>query len=77
MSAIVVWTPEGCAIENELVAVLAKQRSVWLASRDDFALKILVTLRFRLSSCFNFIISVCVCACVLRTNNMKSTLLNF
>lgn len=45
------------------MALLAKQRSVWVASRDDFALKILVTLRFRLSSCFNFIIIVVgVCA---------------
>lgn len=44
-SATVAWAPEGCPSEKAPVAPLAKQRSVWVASRDDFALKILVIVR--------------------------------
>jgi len=42
----VVWTPEGCAGENELEAPPAEQRSLRVASEDDFALTILVIIRF-------------------------------
>lgn len=43
------------ASQNELAALPAEQRSVQVAS-DDFALKILVIIRSRLSS-----VSLCVC----------------
>ena len=61
LSATVVWAPEGCPSEKELVAPLAKQGFVWVAPRDDFALKILVIIRFRLSSFLKFYYCVCEC----------------
>lgn len=56
--SVTVWTLKSCANEKELTAPLVKQRSVWVASEDNFTMKILVFLRFILSSFLLFFVRV-------------------